>query len=76
MVNCAFYFRRIYKFSTTENLNQNQIDTFEMLYNYKEHISTELKEKVLTCEGVINDYKFFIKFIDKCKWGGGIILVN
>ena len=106
-----FMMNWLYKFSTTENLTQNQIDTFEMLYKYKEHISAELKdkvfkdgltwyihdaisaevtdylqerdnvkifydEKVLTCEGVINDYKFEVVKETKRLYHVGLELAN
>lgn len=41
-----FMMNWLYKFSTKENLTQNQIDTFEMFYKYEENISAEIKTKL------------------------------
>lgn len=41
-----FMMNWIYKFSTKEKLNQIQLDTIEIFFDYKENISEELKTKL------------------------------
>ena len=41
-----FMMNWLYKFSTTEHLNQNQLDTIKMFFEYEKNISYELKTKI------------------------------
>lgn len=42
-----FFMNRLYKISTTKNLTQDQIDTMSMFHNHEEHISAEIKTRLL-----------------------------